>query len=364
MIKLLKTKPYLLALFITVALAVWLASGQKTVEIKTTLPTTKPTTTETLISVQTREQQAEMLTREIVITGRSAPARTATLRAEIDASVVEIGAERGRRIKAGEMIVRLATDHRQARLNEAQALVKQREFEYQAQQNLLKKGYQAEVNLAETLALLESAKAQVEYARLELAHVVIRAPFDGTLVERMVEQGDYLSMGGIVAIVSEDNPLILSGEVTEVERFYVKIGMAATAKLVTGQTLAGRIRFVAVNADATTRTFPIEIAVPNPKGEIPAGVTTEIRIPVETISAHQISASLLTLSDNGILGIKAIGADQRVKFYPAQFARATTKGIWLSGLPERLHLITVGQGFVQAGQKVNPIQEDTIFKKE
>jgi multidrug efflux pump subunit AcrA (membrane-fusion protein) len=133
---------------------------------------------------------------------------------------------------------------------------------------------------------------------------------------------------------------------------------------VTGRTLAGQVRFVAVNADATTRTFPIEISVPNPKGDIPAGVTTEIRIPVETISAHQMSASLLTLSDNGILGIKAIGSDQRVKFYPAQFARATTEGIWLSGLPERLHLITVGQGFVQAGQKVNPIQEDTIFKKE
>jgi len=63
------------------------------------------------------------------------------LRAEIDANVVEIGAERGRRVKQGDVIVRLAIDHRQVRLNEAQALVKQREFEYQAQQNFLKKGY-------------------------------------------------------------------------------------------------------------------------------------------------------------------------------------------------------------------------------
>jgi multidrug efflux system membrane fusion protein len=242
-------------------------------------------------------------------------------------------------------------------LREAQALVKQREFEYQAQQNLLKKGYQAEVNLSETLALLESAKAQVEYARIELEQTLIRAPFDGTLVERMVEKGDYLSKGNPIAIVSDDNPLIFVGEITEIERFQVHTGMPATVQLVTGRVLNGKIRFVAVNAEATTRTFTIEVEVPNLKGDIPAGVTCEIRIPVETIFAHKVSAALLSLSDEGILGLKTVDTDQRVKFYPVQFARATTEAVWLKGLPERVQLITVGQGFVREGQKVQVIND-------
>ncbi|OQY54803.1 MAG: efflux RND transporter periplasmic adaptor subunit [Candidatus Parabeggiatoa sp. nov. 2] len=349
-------RPYLLALLIAVALAAWLLSGQTTDVAKpsTAVPPKAPPS---LISVRVREQKAQSLTREIVLTGRTAPLRTVLLRAEIDGHVVKIGAQRGARVRKGDFIVRLATDDRALRLKEAQALVKQREFEYKAKRRLSRKGYQSQVQIAEALTLLESAKTLVKQAQIALDNTIIRAPFAGVLEQRPVEQGDYVSVGDTVAELIDENPFLIVGEVTELQRHDLKLGNTATARLVTGQTVTGKISLISTRADAATRTFNIEIEVANPKGELAAGITCEIRIPTETVYAHKVSAALLSLNDEGVLGVKAVGSDNRVVFYPAQFARATAEAIWLTGLPRRLRFITVGQGFVRAGDLVQPANE-------
>jgi len=349
-------KPYLLSLLIVAAMAIWLISGQSAdvSSPKSDIPNavaTKPTP----IKVQVREQLAESLIREVVVTGRTAPSRTATVRAETPGRVIEVGAERGKRVNPGDLLVRLAMDDREFRLQEVQALVKQRELDYQAQQDLLKKGYQPKLQIAEALSLLESAKTLVKQAQLALENVVIRAPFAGVLVDRLLEEGDYVSVGDAIAIVSDDNPFLVVGEVTELELYHLRPGGIATAKLITGQTVSGKIRFIAVNADPATRTFIIEVELPNPEGNLAAGLSCEIHIPVETLMAHKISAASLSLSDEGVLGVKTVNANNRVEFYPAQFARATSEGVWLTGLPKRVQFIVAGQGFVRVGDEVQPV---------
>lgn len=353
-------KPYLLALLISLILALWLLSGQSVEDTTaTTMPTSvsSPKSRATAIQVRVREQQAEPLSHNIVLTGRTAPLRTATLRAEINARVVEIGAKRGARLEQGDMIVRLATEDRELRLIEAQALVKQREFEYQAKQNLSKQGYQSKIQIAEALTWLENAKTQVKQAQIALENTLILAPFDGVLVQRLVEEGDYVSMSDPIAELMDEDPFLIIGEVAERQRSHLKLGSQVTAHLVTGQTVTGKIRLIASRADTATRTFPIEIEIPNSDGEIAANITSEIRIPLQTILAHKVSAALLSLNDAGLLGIKAVSAANRVVFYPAELARATAKGIWLTGLPRKSRFIVVGQGFVRAGDNVQPILE-------
>lgn len=351
-------KPYLLALLISATLAAWLWSGQMAESTTPEpLPTAAPPPAPSIIQVRVREQQAQPLTREIIITGRTAPLRTATLRAEIDGRVEEIGAQRGARVKTDDLIVRLATEERALRLQEAQALVKQREFEYQSKQNLSRKGYQSQVQMAEALTLLESAKTLVEQAQIALKNTVIRAPFAGVLVQRLVEQGDFVSRADVIAEVMDEDPFLIVGEVTELQRPLLKLGNEAVARLVTGQTITGKIRLISAQADAATRTFHIEIEVPNPQGLLAAGITSEIRLPLETVFAHKISAALLSLNDEGVLGIKTVGDDNRVAFYPAHFVQAAAESIWLGDLPKQLRLITVGQGFVRLGDLVEPVLE-------
>jgi multidrug efflux system membrane fusion protein len=352
--------PYLLALLISIALAIWLISGQITPvesseEASEEIAKTSPIVTPNLMKVRVLEKIAQPLTREIILTGRTAPIRTVELRAELETRVIQIGAPRGARVKTGDLIVRLAIDDRALRLKEAQALVKQRELEYQAKRKLLRKGYQSQIQIAEAFTLLENAKTLVEQAEIALEHTTIRAPFDGVLVKRTVEKGDYVSFGTLIAEIIDEAPFLIKGEVSELQRHHLKLGQRATARLVTGQTVTGKISLIAAQAEATTRTFNLEIEVPNPKGKLAAGITCEIQIPLETVPAHQVSSALLSLNDAGILGVKTVNAENRVEFYPAHFARATAAGIWLTGLPHKLRFITVGQGFVRSDELVEPV---------
>lgn len=355
-------KPYLLALLIATALTLWLLSGQMAeIETSQEVPTTTAVAPQkvspNLMPVRVREQQAQSLIREIILTGRTAPLRTVTLRAEIEAQIEKIGARRGARVKKGDLIVRLATNDKALRLKEAQALLKQRELEYKAVQKLSRKGYQSQVQIAEALALLENAKTQVKQAQIALEHTFIRAPFAGVVEQRFVEQGDYASVGDSIAELIDENPFLIVAEVTELQRQQLKLGNPAKAVLVTGQTVTGKITLISARAEASTRTFNIEIEVPNPKGKLAAGITCEIRIPTKTVFAHQISAALLLLNDEGVMGVNTVDTNNRVVFYPAKLARATAKGIWLTDLPKQLRFITVGQAFVRAGDLVQASSE-------
>jgi multidrug efflux system membrane fusion protein len=130
--------------------------------------------------------------------------------------------------------------------------------------------------------------------------------------------------------------------------------------LIGGREVAGRIRFIAAEAEATTRTFRVEVELPNPAAEIPDGITAEIRLPLGEVAAHRVSPAILTLTDEGAIGVKTLGPDNRVRFYPVRIIGDGTDGIWLSGLPERITLITVGQDFVAEGQTVHPIDETNL----
>lgn len=356
------SKSVLTALLISLALGLWLWSGQysSSNDQQSEQPTVVNQQSHPPLSVRIREQQAQPFTREIKLTARTAPNRQVTLRAEIDASVEAIKKERGSWVKKGEVIVYLAKNEREYLLQEAKALVKHRAFNYKAMQNLSKKGYQAKTQIAEAYALLESAKAQVKSAEIMLANTVVHAPFSGILLDRAVEVGDYLTVGSEIAHIIDQNPLLVIGEINELERNYLKLGQTAYVRLVTGETLEGKISLINAQAEEATRTFKIEVTIPNPSGELPAGVTSEIRVPLRTVMAHKVSAALLSLNDQGVLGIKSVDNNNIVQFHPIQLARATAYEIWLAGLPAHLRLITVGQGFVRAGDKVNPVLESQI----
>lgn len=355
-LKTLTPPPYLIAMLIASALALWLLSGQtkeSTTPIQAT-PVIEPTVKPPL-KVQVKVLQAEPLQRKITLTGRTAPDRIATLRAEIDAKVVAIKVERGGRVKKDTLLLQLATDERQLLVKEAQANLKQHELNYKAMKNLSKKGYQSEVQIAEAFASLENARTALKRAKLDLQNTKVYAPFAGVLVERHVELGDYVTAGTAIAEVMDEDPFLIIADINELQRPYLKLGQPVTAKLVTGQKVQGKISLISRQANEATRTFNIEIEVSNPQRTLAAGITTSIEIPVENIMAHKVSASLLSLNDNGVLGIKAVDAQNQVAFYPATLAQSTSDGVWLRNLPETLRFIAVGQGFVREGDIVEPV---------
>ncbi|MEF8792124.1 efflux RND transporter periplasmic adaptor subunit [Thiohalorhabdus sp.] len=306
------------------------------------------------MTVAVREQSAEAVTRYLTNQGQTEADRLVTVKAETGGRVVEVAAEEGTRVAEGDLLARIAMNDRQARLREAEARVAQRESEYEAARNLGESGYQAQVRVSEAEAALASARARLAAIREDIANTEVTAPFAGFLEARKAEVGDVLASGSPVAVVADLDPLIVSVRIAQQRIGDVTEGTEAEIRLADGRSRTGTVRYLARTADAGTRTFRVEVAVPNPEAAVRAGLSAEVRIPVGEVSAHFVSPALLSLDDDGVLGIKTVTGDDRVAFHAVELVRAEPDGVWVTGLPQRARLITVGQGFAREGERVRP----------
>jgi len=311
-------------------------------------------------SVRTRSQIAEEVVRTISVNGKTAPARSIEIKSETQGRVTEVGVERGERVSEGGIIVRLDERDRAARLEQARASVRQRQAEFEARERLKSESYVSETQLQEAAALLEGARAELKRAELDQEYMNISAPFDGALQERHVEVGDYLTPGDPVATFVDDRSIIVTAAVSEYDAKYVERGEEAKARLASGETISGIVRYVSPVADDATRTFTVELVAENDDGKLRAGMSAELLIPAERILAHKISPALLTLDSDGNVGVKTINDEGIVEFHEADIALSTNEGIWIAGLPIEATIITVGQGFVTEGSYAESVPEDDV----
>ena len=258
--KLEQYKSWLISAGIAVGIALWLVTGGTEDDaVPAAESIGQANIAAPKASVRVRAQTAEEVTRTIAVNGRTLPARTVEINAETDGRVVAVGGERGERLAIGDVIVRLDLRDRQARLSEARAIMRQRELEFAARDKLMDQSYVSEAQLQEAAALLESARSELARAELDLDNMVIRAPFDGALQERQVEIGDYVKNGDPVATFVDERRLIVSANVSEYDAHHVRRGIEGSARLATGETVNGVIRYVAPVADEATRTFTVEL---------------------------------------------------------------------------------------------------------
>jgi len=350
-------RSWLISAGIIGVVTIWLLSGQFGSSEEQDQGVEPAVAEATKNAVRVRTQSAEEVVRTIVVNGKTAPARIVNLAAETDGRIELVGAERGASLERGNLIVRLDKRDREARLAQAQATLKQREVEYDARLRLKSESYVSEAQLQEAVALLETARAEVTRAELDLGYMSIRAPFAGALQARSVEVGDFVSRGDPIATYVDNRKIIVSANLSEFDARFVNVGDTAEAALATGETVRGRIRYVAPVADEATRTFEVELEVDNADGALRAGGTAELRIPAEAVFAHRVSPSLLTLDDAGNVGVKIINDQGQVEFVVADIALSSNKGVWLAGLPATATIITVGQGYVASGAVVDAVPE-------
>jgi len=358
-----KHRSWLYSAGIATLVTLWLLSGQvgsETEDADNSGDQLATSTEAPQSKVRVRTQDAEEIVRTISVNGKTAPARIVELSAETDGRVVRIGAERGANVNRGNVIVQLDERDRRARLAQAEATVKQREVEYEGRVKLKTESYVSEAQLQEAVAQLEGARTELTRAQLDLEYMTVRAPFDGALQARMVEIGDFVKLGDPIASFVDNRTIVVSANLSEYDARYVDVGKLAEARLATGERVRGNIRYVAPVADEATRTFTVELEVDNSDGLLRAGGTAELFVPAESVFAHRVSPSLLTLDDAGNVGVKIINSDGKVEFVVADIALSSSDGVWLAGLPETATIITVGQGFVNSGSTVDAVAESDI----
>ncbi|HEY4201673.1 MAG TPA: efflux RND transporter periplasmic adaptor subunit [Devosiaceae bacterium] len=307
-------------------------------------------------AVSVKTYTAEAMPINVPLRGQTEAKAIVTASSETTGIVAKVSVVKGQTVKTGDLLCTLDQGTRQAAVEQAQAALAQAQTESDSTEALVKRGVAASNTTAAAQAGLKSAQAALDVANEELKRTEIRAKSDGVIQDPLVTVGSMLAAGQPCATVVQLDPILFTGAVPEAKIAYAKLGLPATVTTVTGQTLEGKVSFIASVADNATRTFQAQIEMPNPGNAVPAGLTATATINVGTAPAQLLPQSVLTLDDEGVMGVRGV-EDSKVVFYPVTIVNDAREGMYVTGLPAKADVITVGQEFVKAGDTVKAVPD-------
>lgn len=305
----------------------------------------------TAVPVLVLESTARETSATLIVRGRTEAARNVRVAARTSGSVISPPLRRGARVSQGDPLCELDPGVRDAELAEVEAGLIEAEAEVNASTRLSQKGYAAEMTLKTRQARLEAAEARLNRVKWDIEQLIIRAPFDGVLESDTAELGTFLSPGEVCANVIDLSSIKVAGFVSEKEIDLLSVGQEAHARLINGIEAVGNISFLSRVADEQTRTFAVEVMLPNPEGRIRDGMTAELRIGMPEGKGHLVPQSALTLDDDGQMGVR-IDEDGIARFRPVQILSLEPGGVWVGGLEDQVRIIVVGQEFVRDGRAI------------
>jgi len=308
------------------------------------------------VAVRVARITRETFQERISVRGRTRADRLVTVRAEVSGHITATPVARGERVERGDLLCRIEVNDRDTDLREAISRQEQARMEYEAELDLQERGLQGRVAIAQRKATLDAATAAVARAQLALDRTEIRAPFSGIMESRDVEVGDFLSPGDECATVMDQEPMLVTGLVPEHQIGKLKEGADVRGRLVTGETISGVVTYLSRAADPVNRSYRVEVELDASNRVIRQGLTAEILVASRETPAHLVPASALTLDDDGNPGLKTVNRDSEVEFHSVTIIGEETglerRGLWVTGLPSTVTVVTLGQELVFPGQTV------------
>ena len=314
--------------------SIWMISG---FFVETEIPTKQVIIEETTVRVM--KQSSQPFARNIVLKGSAEADKNVQLRAETSGQVIGLPVAQGQFVKKGSPICQIF-------VGDKDEVAKEASLNYETAKKLFDEGLYSN-------SQLQSAKARYERAFQDLDFASVKAPFDGIVDRIDLDVGDFLPRQGVCATVLDLNPILISAEISENDMSEISLGSSAKVELNNGKVFEGNVKFISSSANPVTRTFRVEISVPNPESEIKDGMTSEVTLKGTERLAHLVPVSVLRLDSNGDLGIRTIDGDGLVAFRSIELIEDTSRGAWISGLDTISTIITVGQDYVSQGEKVS-----------
>ncbi len=355
-----------------------------------------------ILKVESKIVYSEEIEESITLQGQTIHNRTIDIKSETTGNIINKNYKRGKIVTSDEILVEISMEDRQELLNsytqelkrnkkeilinekkrdnsiyKIKEQIKLYEIEYQSAKQLIDKGLSSKSKLSLASFNLANAKSnlrdielnyQSQYANLEsqmanikskikkitidIDNTKISSPFEGIINDSYVELGDYVRPGDVLFNLVDLNPIKIQGYLSETDVNNIKIGTQAAVRTSNSITKTGKITFISPTAETATRTFEITVEANNDDLLFKSGITASIKIRGSSIKAHKISPSILTLQDDGTVGIKAIDGNNKVVFYPIKKEIDTIDGMWVSGLPDEVKLIITGQEYITVGQTI------------
>ena len=406
-------KSIFIASFILLVVVGWIGSGQFTdvnAQDDTSLSTDSSNETiekvvveDTGNKVEVKEFNFSQIDQSIELQGQTTHNKKIDVKSETTGNIINIAFKRGDKVSKGEELIKISIENRKELLNSAKKdldrlnkelelneknkinrlsqnkeLIKLYEIEFASAKQLIDKGLSsksklslASFNLANARsdqedilitfesqqssigAQIANVRSQLKNIELDIDKTVINSPFSGIISDKMIEESEYITPGNIMFTIIDLNPIKIQGYLSEFDVNKVSLGTKAIIENTNGLKKNGTISFISPSAETSTRTFEITIEADNADLSFKSGITTKITIAGSELKAHKIPPSILTLQDDGTVGVKAVNDENIVIFYPTTSVKDTIDGIWVSGLPDKVNLIVTGQEYVAVGESVS-----------
>lgn len=272
------------------------------------------------VSISTAEVKEVPMPRFLNFTGELKGSRQAMLAPDVAGKVVSAPIERGSIVKEGDVILqlddraaKLSLQEAEASLQDAKLKVEWARTEQERNKVLLKPGAisaqefeRLKLNQSTADTTLKAATARLDSAKKALADTVLRAPFGGMIVERLTEEGEFVSSSSGVAVLVATETLRLIIQVPETQVGQVRAGQEASFSVPAfpGETFTGTVKHVGGALREATRDLALEAEVANPDGKLRPGMFAEGRLEL----AQQKTLAL----PSPALRVDADGKTQRV----------------------------------------------------
>ena len=356
------------ALIVLIAAAIWIGTGEFA-SVGSHKAQAEGTTAKAATVAETQAEPAEQAmknrtvsglvpifadhSRKIRLSGSTQPDKRAVLAARSEGVVNALSLTKGAALAADQVVMTLEGPETVARAKIAQIALDQRERELKVAEDLFNRGNKPEIQVVSARSDRDAAEAELTLARAALDRLELKAPFAGLVDTVDVEMGEWVQSGAPVATILSLDPIIVRAEVSELDIANVAPGSKAFLMLVDGTKMEGLVRFVAREASAATRTFPVEIALPNPGALIPAGMTTQVELLAPAVSTVTVPRSVITLSEKGEIGLRVVGKDNLARFVVIEIIDDTEAGMIVAGVPADVRIIVAGQDLVRDGDLVD-----------
>ncbi|MDC9701004.1 MAG: efflux RND transporter periplasmic adaptor subunit, partial [Alphaproteobacteria bacterium] len=282
-----------------------------------------------LLRVRVLRSVAKKYVSSLTINGYTEAKTRLVVKAETSGRILSLQKEKGAFVKPGDTLCQLDIGSRKSRLLKVESRFEQAKLDFDAANKLKIKGFTADTRVRLLEAQLNAAAASIAEVKLDIDRTKIKAPFRGIIIKQNSEIGEVLNIGSPCVTLMSYDPMLIVGNISERNILSLKPGMKAWGEIVTGEKISGKIRFVSRSAQRETRTFRVELEVPNSDNILRDGLTAKFFIPLPSVRAHKLDHSILVLNEAGIVGVHMVDRQNKVHFSKITIIGDTPNEIWV-----------------------------------
>jgi len=309
-------------------------------------------------NVRVHEVDLESLSIQYTYVGNLLPNQRLIMKSEIDGVIENIYFDEGQEIVKYKKLVDISTKELSLKLKIALTDSKLAESNLNRDEELAKKNLIPNAKLDQTRTFAERASLNKELAKINLNKSLIKSPLKGTIKTRFVKVGEFVRKGDRLVEILDVESILVKVNIPEQEILQIKIGQKIDIVLyiLENKKIEGEVKKIGLEADASNRTFPVEIEVDNRERELRPGMLAratftqrvdqdQVVVPRHAIMERDMGR-IVYVVDNGIAVQRkvTIGITQREKVQV------------IMGLGKGEKLVIEGHTKLTDGEEINIVQ--------